>query len=193
MPASMRNFLRSATRKQHEQLDDLMGVYSLDEREGFRETLLIHARALDPVANRLLTDPVVSRAPAYPLVPSCRMQALHADLMALESQSPGVHHAVCPDAAADPVSNAFLHGAQYVTAGSHLGLAALSRQHRNSRWMQASAFVQWPGGHEHWRATLERLENGAWSDEHFEQTREGAAWMFNRYLSAVHKFSSTHE
>ncbi len=185
MPDSMRNFLRSATRTLHEQLDDSMSVYSLNEREGFRETLRIHASALDPIANRLLTDPVLSRAPAYTLVPSCRMQALHADLMALDDQSFGVYRAACPDAATDPASNAFLHGAQYVTAGSHLGLAALSRIHRDSRWMQASAFVRWPGGHEHWQATLDRLERCTWSEEQLEQTREGAAWMFNRYLSAV--------
>lgn len=189
----MRKLLRDATRSRHDQLDALMAGFSLDDPDGFTSTLIVHSAALEPVADWLLTDPSAPHLPGYSLVPSDRMHALQTDL-ATRKHPWRFDVTTCDSIDSDArLFNAFLHGAQYVTAGSHLGMAALSHQFRGSRWMQSSAFFNWPGGKQHWQQTITRLEMAHWSEHQIEQARRGAAWMFDRYIDAVNHHCLIHE
>jgi heme oxygenase len=163
-------FLRDATRQDHESVDAAFGAFQLDTRRGYAHLLLAHARIL-PVAERLV-------APGELLAGWVgRTDCLMDDLATLGLPRPsGIDFSLPGDEAAR-------WGAIYVIEGSRLGGLMLKRMVPQD---MPSAYLSAGHGPGQWRTLLGKLDNAeeggqAWRDA----ALNGAKLTFAAYSRAA--------
>lgn len=166
-------FLRSATRSDHEAVDAAFGSFRLDTRAGYARFLQAHAAIL-PAAERSLSPGSLVEGWQG------RSAALASDLAAL-----GLH----PPAEVDlrlPAGEAARWGATYVLEGSRLGGTMLRRMIPAAL---PSAFLDAGHGQGAWRGFLGALDAAETGPEWRQQALLGARALFAAYLDAAQRHS----
>lgn len=167
--------LRAATRGAHETVDAAFGGYDLTTRDGYRDFLIAHARAL-PVAEARMRTLAFART----LTP--RTPLLAADLAALGVAMPAPAAAdTAPDTAPD---TAAAWGTLYVVEGSRLGGAMLARGVPDGLPAAYLGAVHGPGDWRTIRAAIDAAavdRDDAWR----ERMTAGALASFDLYARAA--------
>lgn len=182
---SVRQLLRTATRSDHEAVDDAFSELDLTRAADLAVFLGAHLtalRELEPFFEGLLPEtPWPSRVPL-----------LLADLEALgaptvDDRGAGSPRLLSETASADLESRSARLGAAYVVAGSHLGLRVLRRtwaESEDERVLAADRFLQDESVAGYWQALLPRLEECG-NDAQRLAAVSGARLAFSRFAEGL--------
>lgn len=172
-PETVGQFLRGATRSDHDAVDAAFGSFRIDTRAGYARFLQAHAAIL-PAAERLLAPG--ARVGGW----QGRSPALAGDLAAL-----GLHPPAEVGLALPP-GEAPRWGATYVLEGSRLGGTVLRRMIPAEL---PSAFLEAGHGQGAWRAFLGALDAAEAGPDWRQQALLGAKALFAAYLDAARQHS----
>ncbi|MDO8409248.1 MAG: biliverdin-producing heme oxygenase [Phenylobacterium sp.] len=167
---NLRTTLRTATRQDHERVDQLGGGFDLAKPADYGAFLLGHAAVLPPLEAALDAAPPQDLPPGWP--ERRRAKALLADLAELGLTAPP------PSPIAVPATSAARVGALYVLEGSRLGGILLRRRLAQAQPGAPSAYLAHGDGQPLWRTFLEWLDSRALDPAETHAAIDGARGVF---------------